>query len=195
MVQVVGISGESFVADAVHVVVVCDTEGVGPTRGLGARIHTKLLVAVLDVGTDLIVSTVCGVFARGNGGAAIDHVIGIIPFESLGTETLPNITNGIGTTLDVEAQILPFLASFRNTLLEWVAVETEFAPTIKSSLGVNTSGIGSTHIATEAFIHVQTLLEGNAIIAFLTDAVGLARSHGAEGIGAAGEGFTALLVG
>ena len=58
--QVVGVAGEALVADAVHVVVVHDAEGVGAAHGVGAGVGAELGAAAggSDGGADLVVAAV-----------------------------------------------------------------------------------------------------------------------------------------
>ena len=78
VVEVVGVSVEAVVADAGAVVVVGDAEGVGPAERARARVHALAHVAVLQLGTDLVVAAVGVVAALGNGGAAHLGVVRVV---------------------------------------------------------------------------------------------------------------------
>lgn len=175
--------------------VVSDAEGIGTASGFRARIYAKLLVSVLNVRADLVVAAVCGVLTGSNGGAARNDIIGIVSFESLGTETLANIADSIGATLGIEAEVLSILTTtLRHTLLERISVKSELTSAVKAAFSVDTSGISSAHISTQTLVHIQTLLECNSIVALLACAVRSPSGHGAEGVVPAGEAVTGQLL-
>ena len=105
VVEVVGVSVEAVVTDAGAVVVVGDAEGVGPAERARARVHALAHVAVLQLGADLVVAAVGVVVALGDGRTSDGRIVGVVAFESRGTEALSQVANGVGSALDVSAEV------------------------------------------------------------------------------------------
>ena len=87
------------------VMVVCDAEGVGSAERPGAGVNALPGVAVLDLGADLVVAAVGVVVALGDGRTSDGRIVGVVAFESRGTEALSQVANGVGSALDVSAEV------------------------------------------------------------------------------------------
>jgi hypothetical protein len=169
-------------------VVVGDAIRVRTADDARAGVHAELFVLVGNIATDLVVTTVRGVKTGGGGRASVNHVVGIVSFESGCAETLSGVADGVGSALGLAAKVFPAFL-FRGATLERIAHISEPALAIIPSLGIDTLCICAAN-RIQTFVYIKALVKRNSFVAFLADALGLAGRHGAVRAAAALEAGT-----
>ena len=113
-------------------------------------------------------------------------------FKPWSTEALSNVADGIGSTLDVTAEVALDGFVFHRAQLEGVSDVPALAPAVVGSRGVDADGMEAAD-GGGTLVDIQAAGVGIAGVPFRAHALWFPTSHRALGVGAAGESGARLL--